>query len=94
VLARHTGHASTVGEPDPPHRRFVQPLCPTPLLSPLNTDVSHSESCVHMVRRCGILAGMPVSTGLFARPVALVERRHVDLMRVSGCQCCCPLRMR
>jgi hypothetical protein len=47
-----------------------------------------------MVRRCGILAGMPVSTGLFARPVALVERRHVDLMRVSGCQCCCPLRMR
>ncbi|MFL6178961.1 MAG: putative leader peptide [Actinomycetes bacterium] len=46
-----------------------------------------------MVRRCGILAGMPVSTGLPAR-VALVERRHVDLMRVSGCQCCCPQRMR
>ena len=46
-----------------------------------------------MVRRYGILAGMPLSTGLPA-PLALVERLHVDLMRVSGCQCCCLQRMR
>ncbi len=47
-----------------------------------------------MVRRCGTLVVMSVSSEACLRAVALVERRHVDLMRVSGSQCCRPERMR
>ena len=56
--------------------------------------ISHNEIGVHMVRRCGTLVGMSVSSETRPRPVALVERRHVDLMRVAGSQCCRPERMR